>query len=273
MKRSIVSALVCAALLLGACGLAWAHDDAPVLNRIIKNGVVRVGTSGNQPPFTMKSKTGRLTGYEVELAELLANAMGVELLLVEKPFPELLPALEAGEVDMVMSGMSITPERNVKVAFVGPYIVSGKSILSTSSTLLAAIDAEGAFKQEDLTVTTLEGSTSQRFVEKMLPKSKLVTTDDYDASVKLLLDGKADAMVADTPICALSMLRHPEANLGTLTRPLTLEPIGVALPSGDSLLINLLENYLDALEVIGVLDKLEEQWFQDATWLMQIAWP
>ena len=117
--RRIAGLIVVLAMVAGASG-AFAAEDAPVLSRIVKAGEFRVGVSGNQPPFVVKSKSGELIGYEIDVANLLANAMNVELTLVEKTFAELLPALEAGEVDAVMSGMTMTPERNLRVAFVGP---------------------------------------------------------------------------------------------------------------------------------------------------------
>jgi polar amino acid transport system substrate-binding protein len=263
-----VTLLICVMVAIGGPAIT-AAQDAPVLSRIVKNGELRVGMSGNQPPFTVKSKTGELIGFEVDVAKMLAGAMNVELKLVEIEFSKLLPALKAGEVDVVMSGMTMTPERNLQVAFVGPYIVSGKSILTTSKTL-AAIEAAQEINQANLTLTALRGSTSQKFVEKLMPKAKLVTVPDYDKAVQAVLDGRADAMVADFPICALSQMRHPDAGLATLTQPLTIEPIGMALPAGDSLMLNMLENYLGALEAVGVLEALEKKWFEDGSWLIQV---
>jgi len=269
MIKVIVCALVVGGVALGGPAVATAHDEAGVLSRIVKSGEFRVGMSGSQPPFCVKSKSGELIGYEVELAKLLANAMGVELKIVEKPFGELLGALEAGEVDAVMSGMTMTPERNVRVAFVGPYMVSGKSILTTS-TALAAIDEASDIDQSDIRLAALAGSTSQKFVERLIPKAKLTTTSDYDEGVKAVMEGKVDAMVADFPICALTMLRYPDAGLATLSRPLTIEPIGIALPPGDSLLVNMVTNYLGALEGTGLLELLEKKWFEDGSWLLQV---
>jgi polar amino acid transport system substrate-binding protein len=272
VKRLILGFLVCCLSLAGITDLAGASDRAPVLAPILERGVLRVGTSGSQPPFSMKARNGELIGYEVDLAKLLAHAMGVKLRLVEKPFPELLPALDSGELDMVMSGMTMTAERNVRFAFVGPYIVSGKSVLSNSASLIASIDVADDINQGDITVTALKGSTSQWFVEKMMSKAKLVTTDDYEAGVQMVLDGKADAMVADMPICSLSVLRFPDAELATLGKPLTLEPIGMALAPGDSLFVNMAENYLGAMKATGLLDQLEKRWFEDASWLVRIPW-
>jgi len=267
MKRTLMGLMLCAALLVGA--VAPITAASPVLSGIVESNVLRVGMSGAQPPFSVKSKDGSLIGYEVDLAKLLANAMGVELKLVEMPFGDLLSALEKGDVDVVMSGMTMTPERNLKAAFVGPYIVSGKSILTKDATLAKADEAED-IDQADLTIVALANSTSQKFVETLMPKAKLVTTKDYDEGVKMILEDKATAMVADFPICALSAMRYGDQGLVTLAEPLTIEPIGIAISPGDSLMLNMVQNYLVALEAVGVLDELEAKWFKDAGWLIHL---
>jgi len=65
-------------------------------------------------------------------------------------------------------------------------------------------------------------------------------------------------------------MRYTGAGLATLVKPLTIEPIGIALPAGDSLLLNMVENYLGALEAIGLLEELEKSWFEDGSWLIQL---
>jgi polar amino acid transport system substrate-binding protein len=248
--------------------LLGAEDDK-VLNRVLKAGELRVGTSGSQPPFTARTKQGTLMGYEIELAELLANAMRVKPKFVEKPFAELMPALESGEIDVIMSGMTITPERNLRVAFIGPYIVTGKSILAKARRV-AALDEMDELNRPTITVAALDGSTSEQFVESIVPNVKLVPAKDYETAVNMVLNDQVDAMVADYPICVLSMLRHPEAGLAVSDVPLTIEPIGIALPPGEFLMHNMIENYLKALDMTGVLQELEEKWFEDGAWLIRL---
>ena len=270
MKRVMLTLFLCLTLVVGMTGMTPAADkDAPVLSRIVKSGEFRVGMSGNQPPFNIKSKTGELIGYEVELAEILAKAMNVKLTIVEKPFPQLLPALQKGEIDAVMSGMTMTPERNLKAAFVGPYVVSGKSILTKDKTLVAMAQVSD-INVENVRIAVLENSTSQKFVEVLLPKAQLVKVSDYDEAVRMVLEDEVTAVVADFPICVLSVLRYGSQGLVTLAQPLTIEPIGIALPAGDSLMLNMVQNYLGALEGIGLLDELEADWFDDASWLSQL---
>jgi polar amino acid transport system substrate-binding protein len=265
MKRALVALSLLVLAISSVAPASATADDA--LARIVERGELRVGTSGTQPPFSVKSKDGALIGFEVDLAALLAKAMQVELKLVEKPFGRLMDALAADDVDLVMSGMTMTPQRNLRAAFVGPYIVSGKSILTRDATI-ARIEEASELDASTLTVAALAGSTSQRFVERQLAEAELVLVDDYDAGVAMVLDGTADLMVADYPICALSVLRHGDQGLVTLAAPLTVEPIGVAVRPDAPLLLNLIENYLGALEALGVLAELEVKWFDDPGWLI-----
>jgi len=262
MKRLNVL-LTTAIIVLASCGSLQAQER---LNQITKRGVIKVGMTGEQPPFNMLGKDGKLIGYEVDLAEMLAESMGLELELVTMPFQDLLPAVPNGKVDVVMSGMTITMERNLKVAFIGPYIISGKSFV-TKTKSLAKVEEVGELDQSKLRISFLKGSTSEAFVRTLLPEAKALPAANYDAAVKALLSAEANIMVADYPICALTALQNPSANLVVLDEPLTIEPIGMALPPEDPLLMNFVQNYFNALSMAGVLDRLEQYWFEDAAWL------
>jgi polar amino acid transport system substrate-binding protein len=264
-RTRIVSSLLILLLFVSAAPVL----AGKVLDGIVERGEIRVGMTGSQPPLNVMSKSGTLIGYEVDLVEILADSMGVKAKLVILPFPELLPALKKGDIDMVVSGMTITPERNTQVAFVGPYLLTGKSILTKSETLAAVADVT-EIDMESVRLTALAGSTSQEFAEVVIPKAKLQTTDDYDKAIKLVMDGQADAMIADMEICQLTVMRYPDSGLATLTDPLTIEPIGIALPPGDALLINLVENYLSALDMVGLLEELQDAWYTDGSWLIQL---
>jgi polar amino acid transport system substrate-binding protein len=238
-----------------------------ILSAILKRGEIRIGMTGTQPPFTMKAKSGELIGYEVDLAKALAKNMGVKLKLVEMPFSDLLGALKAGKVDAVMSGMTMTPERNLEVLFAGPYILSGKSIL-TKSKLIAEISAGNTEKK--YRIVSLKGSTSVEFVKNYMPKHELILVDNYNAGVDMVLNDKADALVADKPICVVTLMKNQGKDLVISDKPLTIEPIGMALPSDDPQFLNLVENYIASLELSGNLPLLEKTWFQDGAWMLNV---
>jgi ABC-type amino acid transport substrate-binding protein len=192
--------------------------------------------------------------------------MGVTARLVTLPFPELLPALERGEVDLVMSGLTITPKRNLRAAFVGPYFVSGKSLLTKQATLESVRDP-ASLSRPSFRVAALRDSTSEQFVQRALPDATLVTVDELDAGIAQVVTDDVDALVADYETCAFAALRRPEQGLVYLRRPFTVEPIGIALPPDDPLLVNLIGNYLAALESTGLLEKARAYWFENPAWM------
>jgi polar amino acid transport system substrate-binding protein len=263
----VLTQLACQSSLTGSGGDS---PSAPMrLQRILDSGELRVGLSGNQPPLNMADKNGEIIGLEVDLMKALAHSMGLTTRFVVKPFADLIPAIERGEVDVVISGMTITPERNARVAFVGPYFISGKSVL-TKSQAIASADNATLLNNADQRYAVLAGSTSEDFVEQVLPKATSVPTTDYDTAVQMVLDDEVDAMIADFPICQLSVMRHPEAGLSTLMTPFTIEPLGIALPAGDPLFINLMENYLNTLENTGLLAQFKAKWFSDGSWISEL---
>jgi len=255
----------CAQMQQGSSGTS----ASPVLDRIQKRGELIVGTLGNMPPLNMTSIDGEIFGLEPDLARLMAQAMNVRVKFVTKPFDELLPALQTGEVDMVLSGMTITPERNRKVAFIGPYFISGKAFLTKVKTIAYADEARDA-NNPNTKIVALRGSTSQAFAEAFLDKTTLFTTGNYDEAVDMVLQDKAHAMIADYPICVVSVFRYPAAGLLSVVTQLTYEPIGIAIPANDPLLMNWTRNTLNNIEGSGVLDELKLKWFSEGNWLKKL---
>jgi len=264
----VMKATVALALLL-TLAFAGAATAGPVLDRIQKKGELVVGMSGDQPPLNVTAKDGRIIGLEVDISSRLASDMGVKLRLATMPFAELLPALSEGKIDLILSGMTMMTKRNTRTAFAGPYYVTGKAFLTKQKTIASLKNADGIDAPE-YTVAALKGSTSQLYVEKVLPKARLVTTANYNEALDLVLQDKAQVMVADYHFCAFSVFRYKEKGLTTVEAPFTFDPIGVAIPDGDPLLINLVQNFISTLHGSGDLRKMTERWFMDGSWLREL---
>ncbi len=272
-KIGLTLVLILSLALLSACAhtsqTATTGSTAASLDAIVQKGELVVGTAASMPPFNMTTKDGEIIGFEPDLARLIAAGMGVPLKLTPMSFSELLPALETGKIDMILSNMTMTPRRNLKVAFVGPYFLSGKAFLTKEKTIANA-KSTVEINSPNTRLVALKGSTSQFFVDKLLSKTQLTTAASYDEAVKMVIDDKVHALVADYPICVVSLLRYPDADLLSLITPLTYEPIGIALPGNDPLLINWLENFLGSLEGSGRIEMLEERWFENADWVKKL---
>ncbi len=257
-----------AALLL-VVAISFTGVSQKYLKKIQASGELRVGMTAKQPPFSMKDKKGNYIGYEVELAEMLAESMELKLTIVEIPFADLLKSLEEGKIDMVMSGMTMTTKRNMKAIFIGPYIISGKSILTKSPTYSGTDEADD-LNTSTIKIVALKGSTSEMYVKKEIPEAELLLGSDYDACIKMLENKQAQIMVADYPICVYTALLYPEKGLITIDKPLTIEPIGAALPGDAAHFINLVENYINRLMLVGELERMEDYWFDSGEWIDQV---
>jgi polar amino acid transport system substrate-binding protein len=239
-----------------------------ILDRILKKGELVVGTTGSQPPLNATTKDGKIIGLDADIAKGIAMNMGVKIQFETMPFAKLLPALHADKVDMILSSMTMTPERNLKVAFIGPYYISGKGILTKAQTI-AAMQAADGFNDPQFKVAALKDSTSQAFVEKAAPQAKLVTANSYDEALGLLFGDKIDLLVADYPFCAFTAFRYKEKGLAVGQSRLTFEPLGIAVQE-DTLLINWLNNYMKLLDGSGQLRKLNDRWFKNSSWIKDL---
>ncbi len=239
------------------------------LLRILESGQLRVGMTGTQPPLNMRNKNGELIGLDVELARALADAMHLELILVQTPFVDLLSDLEAGEIDLVISSLTITPARNARVAFAGPYLISGSSLL-TRKDLALELTNLSALNSADRTWAALEGSTGEALILEALPLAKYVSIEDQEKAVVQIGRGELDGLIADLPFVSFEIARNPELGLATLPSPFTTEPLGIALPPNSPLFANLVQNYLNTLDYTGQLIQMKARWLNAGEWLSEL---
>jgi polar amino acid transport system substrate-binding protein len=267
------SALLLATLVLGGCemppgGPAPRAADAR-LPQILASGALRVAVSADRPPLNLKDRNGAIVGFEVDIVQALATAMGLELSLVEVPFADLIASLESDRADLAISGLTMTPERNARVAFAGPYYVSGMSVLARSQAI-TDVEDPAALDLAERRYAAVTGSTSAKFIADVLPRAELVSVGDYDAGIQMVIDGRVDALFADHLACSVAVWRHPEAGLSTLATPWTVEPLGIAVPSDAPLLLNLVQNYLATLDHTGLLAGYRAKWLADGRWMAEL---
>ncbi len=265
MRRSFTQALLTALLLTIGLGAGLARAESPTLERVVEAGTLVVGMSGDQPPMTMVNRQGNFMGMDVDLARALANAMRVSLKIEKIPFGDLMGALSEGRVDLVISGMAITPERAINARFVGPYMLSGKSILTRSDVIEQF--SMGTLESKSVKLAALRNSTSAMFVREAAPNSELVEVADYASAIALIEAGDVAGLVADMPACLLAVMRNPDADLVTLNEPLTIEPLGIAVDANDLHFRDLVANYVEAYRRAGLIEALRSKWMDDNSWI------
>jgi len=258
------------ALLWSVC--AGAADQAlwekSTLNQILKRGELRVGLEAGYMPFEMRDKRGNIIGFDVDLAKKMASELKVKVTFVNTQWDGIIPALMTDKFDILMSGMTITPERNLQVNFASPYITIGQ-------TLLLAKKNEGKIKSyADLNdpkfiVATKLGTSGDIAARRYIPKATIRNFEtEADAALEVR-GGRADAFVYDLPYNLIYSAQYPDT-LIHLKEPFTRESLGWAVRKGDPDFLNWLDHFLDSIRNDGTYDLLYKRWFESTAWLGNI---
>lgn len=237
--------------------------------RVLETNTLRVGMAGEYPPMNARSIGGGLIGLDADLAGALASILKVELELVELPIGELIDAVQDGRVDIAISGLTMTPRRNLEVAFAGPYYLARKALMARPE-ILAGLEDIRELRGRSLRIAAVAGGTSEELVRRTLPDSTHRFVPSQNEAVDLVLQGDADVLVADDPIVRFALLRNRGTGLAFVESKYSAEPIGIAISPDDPLFVNLIQNYLANLEHIGLLDQLRTKWFERDDWIQLI---
>lgn len=253
-------------LLLLVCFVSFAFAG-PTIDSILKKKELVVGTS-SLPPMAFKAKDGDIKGLDIDLSQLIAAAMNVKLRVEMMPFDQLIPALESGKIDMILSCMTITPERNLRVVYVGPYFMSGQSILTTKD-IAININSVDDINKPDFSIAVPKGTTTERIAKVVLPKAKLVVVRSTEDTLELLRKKKVKALMADYPYTSVTSFKYKDKGF-VANPPCNAEPIGIAIRQDDPLLTNFLQNMLVNLKASGLLDDMTKRWFSDPAWITDL---
>ncbi len=267
MKKILVAMLAFLSLNIMASDLnLWKKST---LNEVLQRGELRVGLEPGYMPFEMKDKKGKIIGFDVDVARKMAKDMGVKLKLVPTAWDGIIAGLLAGKYDIIISGMTITQKRNLKINFANPYISIGQTMLVRASV------AKGKKSWKDLdkpqyTIVTKLGVTGEIAARRMFKHAKIRTFDTEADAVQELLNGKADAFVYDKPYNAMFMAKRGGKGIVFWDKDLTFEPLGWAVRKGDPDFLNWLDNFLNQIKHDGTYEKIYNKWFKDISWLKRV---
>lgn len=257
------------ALLLALCIAMPSIAAADTLDNILDRGTLRVGMEPGYMPFEMTNKKGDIIGFDVDMAKRMAKAMGVKLELVSTAWDGIIPALLTEKFDIIMSGMTLTQERNMKISFADPYIVIGQSILIKKS-LAGTIKSYKDLNNPKYEIASKLGTTGEQATKRMIPKGTYISFETEQEGVMDLVNGKIDAFIYDLPYNAIAFAEKGEGKLVLLDEPFTYEPLAWGVKRGNADFINWLDNFLIQAKNDGTYDKIYKKWFLSDAWLKQL---
>ena len=265
MLKKIATLLCLLALAVSVPGIV----AADTLDDIQSRGVLRVGMEPGYMPFEMTNKRGDIVGFDVDMAKRMAKAMGVKLELVSTAWDGIIPALITKKFDIIMSGMTLTQERNLKISFASPYIVIGQSILIDKK-LAGEIKSYKDLNNKKYEVASKLGTTGEQATKRMIPKATYISFETEQEGVMDLLNGKIDAFVYDLPFNAIAFAEKGQKKLILLDEPFTYEPLAWAVNKGNADFRNWLDNFLVQVKNDGTYDKIYKKWFLNDAWLKDL---
>ena len=261
MKTRI--ALILALILALASPLFAADKPAEsAIDQMVKRGSIRVGLD-IFVPWAMKDKNGELIGLEVDVAKKIAEDAGLKLELVPTEWSGIIPALLTGKFDVIIGGMTMTPERNLKINFSDPYYFSSQGLLANKKM------AEGMkledFNSPDVIIAARMGSTAALCAKKVFPKAQLKLFDNEPAAVQEVRNGRAHGMVSGQPLPTQQALSAPEL-LVAYPDKLAQEPFAMGLRKGDVDTLNFLNNWIAREQASGWIQERYHYWFETMDW-------
>ncbi len=242
--------LFCAAVavFLGACGKA-PTGEAPLV----------VGMDLSYPPFEMIDAPGRPAGVSVDLAESLAAHLGRPLRIENIPFVGLIPSLQSGKIDLILSSMTATPVRRESIAFSDPYLTIGLALLVGKD---APVHGPGDLDTSGVTVAVRQGTTGQAWAHEHLKNAKILVLDKENAAVLEVVQGKADAFLYDQMSVWKNAMQHPETTRAVL-KPVQREHWAVGLRRDDHALREAVNGFLSEFRRRGGFEELGNKWLGD----------
>jgi len=239
------------------------------LEKILQRGELKVGFEAGYMPFEMTNKKGGFTGFDIDVAKEMAKAMGVKFVPVNTAWDGIIPSLTTGKFDIIISGMTITQERNLKINFADPYIIVGQTILLNKKHA-GTVKSYKDLNDAKFTITSKLGTTGEMAVKRLIPKAVYKSFETEPEAALEVVNDKADAFVYDLPYCVVFMAQQGEGKLVFLDKPFTYEPLAWAINKGDPDFMNWLNNFLRQIKHDGRYERIYNKWIKSTEWIKDV---
>ncbi|MDF2591427.1 MAG: amino acid transporter substrate-binding protein [Clostridia bacterium] len=264
MRKSILLVITIAtilALVFTGCSAAKQTTTEVIqqnlLEKIKTEGVIKIGTEGTYAPFTFHDKDGKLTGFDVEIAEEIAKRLGVKAEFIETKWDGMFAGLDAKRFDAVANQVTIRPDRIEKYDFSDAYIVS-KAVLIV-----------GAENNDIKTFADLKGKKSGQSLTSNLGDiaksngAELVSVDGFNQALDLLTSKRIDATINDSLSFLDYKTQRPDAPIKVAAELDTKDESGILFNKGNQELVDAVNKALAEMKADGTYLKISQKWFSE----------
>ncbi|MGF1702929.1 transporter substrate-binding domain-containing protein [Photobacterium makurazakiensis] len=243
--------------------------DKTTLTEIKERGTLRVGLS-TFVPWAMRDKQGELVGFEVDVARRLAKDAGLKVEFIPTAWDGIIPALLAGKFDVIIGGLSITPERNMSVLFTTPYAHSGVQLAAHKGNSAGKTTIDD-YNKRSITLSVRRGAFTVQTAKKYFPKAKLRQFDDDAQAFQEVLNGNAHAVLASSPKPEQMAIQYNDKLYIPFQERLSRGSEAFAIRHGEFDLLNFFNNWILLRTEDGWLEERHDYWFTTLDWEGQVV--
>jgi L-cystine transport system substrate-binding protein len=257
-KLSImISTLLIASVGLVGCGTnsSKTTESKDLLSKIKSEGKIRIGTEGTYAPYTFHDKSGKLTGFDVEIAEEVAKRLGVQPEFIETKWDGMFAGLDAKRFDMIANEVGVKPDRQAKYDFSEPYIVS-KAVLivnNADNTIKKFADLKGKKSAQSLTSNLAKIAETNGAVIQPI--------DGFNQAIDLLVSKRVDATINDSLSYLDLKKQKPDLAIKVVDEEENAQPSAIMFNKGNKELVDATNKALTDMKADGTYSKISDKWF------------
>ena len=208
---------------------------------------LRVGISANMPPLVYKVGR-RLQGLEIDFANQLGQYLNREIKFVELAWDKQISSLEAGKIDIIMSGMTITPKRAYRVGFAKPYMRSGQMLLVRMEKAQLYSSGIYSLMGSKPAIGTIENTTGDYFITKTINRANITRYTTSEKAVQALVKEEIDVFVHDAPVICHLAAQNEQSRLTPILQLSNEEQLGWAVNKMDQKLLQEVNGFLAEID-------------------------
>lgn len=253
--------LAVSSLVVAGAGSSLAQDERSLLDEILARGTLRVGTTGDYPPFSeLDQSTNTYKGYEIDVASQLAADLGVDIAFVPTTWDTLAAGIQADKYDVAASGITLTLDRLKTIGFSAPYM---------DSPLVPIVRAEDGAKfanwraldQEGIRIAVMSGTSAEGSARKNYNKAEIVSITAPALDYQELLAGKVDAAITDTVFIRKALAQYSDKLVAVdLEHAIEGQPTAMMTVRDDFVWLNWLNTWVGIKKQSGFFDDLFQKW-------------
>ncbi|WP_042353931.1 amino acid ABC transporter substrate-binding protein [Bacillus rubiinfantis] len=262
----LFSLLLCFTLILSACGKdddkkenktedKAEKTETDLLARVKDDGKILIGTEGTYPPFTFHDTNGKLTGFDVELAQEVAKRLGVKAEFKETQWDALFAGLDAKRFDMIANEVGIRPDRQKKYEFSDPYIKSSAVLVvrEDNNTVKKFADIKGLNSAQSL--TSNYGDMAKKY------GAKLIGVEGFQQAAELLVQKRVDVTINDNIAYLDYRKQKPDAPIKIVATSKSASASGFMFRKKSETLVDEVNKALKEIVDDGTYEKISKKWF------------